>query len=105
MDIGIRICVTIVALGRALTFFVAPFGPAFGFVVFKVMAVIAFNVVHVALLLSVCSKSFIIAVILFTEAIFVVVLYKSNDSVGGDWCAHLVGGCSDGLDDTSVGLG
>ena len=87
-----------------LTFFVAAFGPALGFHVSKVVAVIAFDVAHVALLLSVCGKGFIIAVVIFVaKSVVVFVVYELDGSVGCDGRAYLVGCCGEGKDNGSVG--
>ena len=81
--VGVGVGVIVVP-GWALTFLVATFGPALGLHVSKVMAIIAFDVAHVAPLLGVCDKSFIIAIVLLADMIFVVILYESNDSVSSD---------------------
>ena len=93
----------VVSSRQALTFLAAPFSPTFCPDVSKLVAVVAFDVARVVLLLCVCSKSFIIAVVVFVvKSVVVLIMYESDDSVGCDGHAYLVSGCSEGEDDGSV---
>lgn len=76
---------------QALAFFTASLGPAVRFGMPNLVAVVTFNVVHIALLLAVCGKSFIGAIpALKAGAVVVLVSDKSNNSIRCYWHAHLI---------------
>ena len=94
----------VVSSRRALAFLAAPFTPTFCPDVSELVAVVAFDVACVMLLLCVCGKSFIIAVVVFVaKSVVVFVMYELDGSVGCDGRAYLVSSCGEGEDDGSVG--
>jgi hypothetical protein len=67
------------------------------------VAVVTFNVVLVTLLLAICSKGLIWAILLalLDDSVVVLVGYESNDLVG---CDGIVGAVSCNVDSTNGGL-
>ena len=97
VGIGVGVGVGVVAPGWALTFFVAPFGPAFGFHMSKVVAIVAFDFAHVALLRA-CSESFIIVVFVLLHDAAIVFVGDEKGDLG--WCDGDARGVSNGVKTT-----
>ena len=97
VGVGIGIGVGVVAPGWALTFFVAPFGPAFGFHMSKVVAIVAFDFAHVALLRA-CGESFIIVVFVLLHDAAIVFVGDEKGDLG--WCDGDARGVSNGVKTT-----
>jgi hypothetical protein len=78
--------------GRVLTFLIPPLGPAIQLVVAQLVAVETFNIALVALLLTICSKGLVRAVLLallYNTAVELV-RDKTNDLVRGDGISSAV---------------
>ena len=71
----------------------------------KLVAVETFDVVHVVLLLCVCGKGFIIAIVFVAYVIVIFIMYKSDVSVRCYGHAYLVSCCSEGKDDRLIRKG
>ena len=73
--------IAIVTSRGTLTFFTSPLGPAIGFVVTKIVAIETFNVALIALLLVVCGKGFIGAVLALLEHTSVIFVGDETDNL------------------------
>ena len=94
--VGIGIGVGVVVPGWALIFFGAPFGPAFGFHMSKVVAIVAFDFAHV-MLLRACGESFLIVVFVL-HGVAIVFIGDEKGDLG--WCDGDARGVSNGVKTT-----